>query len=68
MGGIQSWDDFEPEERDHFQDRHKKTTPETDNLGNLHDFQGSLGEPMKEIEGTRFAEVLTILIEKGIFQ
>ncbi len=68
MGRIQSWDDFEPEERDYFKDRHKKTRPETDNWGDLHGVQGNLVEAMKELEGTRFAEVLAILIEKGIFE
>jgi len=68
MGRIQSWDDFEPEERDYFANRHEKVRQETDNLGDTHDVQRNLGEGMKELEGTRFAEVLTVLIEKEIFQ
>jgi hypothetical protein len=64
MGGIQSWDDIEPEERDYFIDSHKKGIQERDLPG----FQRNLEETMKELERTRFAEVLTILIEKGRFQ
>lgn len=68
MGRIQSWDDFEPEERDCFTNRHNRARQETDYLGDVHDVQCNLDEAMRELEGTRFAKVLSILIEKEIFQ
>ncbi len=39
MGRIRSWDDFEPEERDYFNDRHKKGEQETDNFKDTYDLQ-----------------------------
>jgi hypothetical protein len=66
MGRIRSWDDFEPEERDHFNDRHKKGGQESDNFRDTYDIQLP-EEAMKELKAVRFAEVLTTLIEKEIF-
>lgn len=66
MGRIRSWDDFEPEERDYFNDRHKKGEQETDNFKDPYDIQLP-GEARKELKAVRFAEVLTVLIEKEIF-
>lgn len=68
MGRIQSWDDFEPDERDYFNDRHKNPRQESDNLGDTHDIQLNLEEAIKEVRAVRFAEILSILIEKEIFQ
>ena len=39
MGRIRSWNDFEPEERDYFNDRHKKGEQETDNFKDTYDIQ-----------------------------
>ena len=66
MRRIRSGDDFEPEERDYFNDRHKKGKQETDNVKNLYDTQLP-EEAMKEPKAVGFAEVLTVLIEKEIF-
>lgn len=68
MGRIESWDDFEPEEKDYFANRHHIPRQESDNLGDTHDVQSNLEEAIKEMNAARFAEVLTILIEKEIFQ
>ena len=66
MGRIRSWDDFEPEERDYFNDRHKKGEQESDNVEGPYDIQAPQGA-RKELEALKFAEILTILIEKEIF-
>ena len=68
MGRIQSWDDFEPEERDYFANRHNRARQETENFGDPHDVHRNLEEAMKDSKSVRFAEVLSILIEKEIFQ
>ena len=68
MGRIQSWDDFEPEERDCFANRHNRARQETDNLGDTYEVQRNLEEAIKEVRAVRFAEILSILIEKEIFQ
>jgi hypothetical protein len=68
MGRIQSWDDFEPEERDYFANRHNRAGQENDNLRDTHDVQRNLEEAIQEVRAVRFAEVLGILIEKEIFQ
>jgi len=66
--GIHSWDDFDPDERDYFANRYKKSKYEADNLGDRPAFLRNLEEAMKELERARFAQVLTILIEREIFQ
>ena len=66
--GIESWDDFEPEERDYFANRLNRPRQETEKFGDRPPFLRSLEEAMKELERTRFAQVLTILIEREIFQ
>ena len=68
MGGIESWDDFEPDERDYFANRHHGARQEADNLGDAYDVQRNLEEAIKEVRAVRFAEILSILIEKEIFQ
>ena len=68
MGRIQTWDDFEPEERDYFANRHNAAKKETENFGDRPAVLRNLEEAMKELERTRFAQILTILIEKEIFQ
>lgn len=68
MGRIQSSDDFEPEERDYFANWQNEARQKTDNLGDMQGVQHKLGERMKELEGTRFVEVLTTLIEREIFR
>ena len=68
MGRIESWDDFEPEERDYFANRHHTTREEAENYGDRPAVLRNLEEAMKELERTRFAQILTILIEKEIFQ
>lgn len=68
MGRIQSWDDFEPEEKDCFANRHNRGGQETDNLGDTHDVQRNLEEAIQEVRAVRFAEILSILIEREIFQ
>ncbi len=68
MGRIQSWDDFEPEERDCFTSRHNRARQETDDLSAVHDVQHNLDEALKEVKAVRFAEILGILIEKEIFE
>jgi hypothetical protein len=68
MGRIESWDDFEPEERDYFANRHNRARQEADNPGDAQDVQRNLDEAIKEVRAVRFAEVLGILIEKEIFQ
>jgi len=65
--GIQSWDDFEPEERDYFANRRSRARQKTENFGDLSAVLHNLEEAMKELERTRFARVLTILIEREIF-
>ena len=54
MGRIQSWDDFEPEERDYFANRHNRGRQETDNLGDTHDVQRNLEEAIKEVRAVRW--------------
>lgn len=66
--GIQSWDDFEPEERDYFPNRHHIPEQETEKFGDCPAVLRNLREAIKELERTRFAQVLTILIEREIFQ
>ena len=66
--GIQSWDDFESEERDYFANRRSRAGQEIENFGDLFAVLRNLEEAMKELERTRFARVLTILIEREIFQ
>ena len=66
--GIQSWDDFEPEERDYFANRRSRAGQETENFKDLPGFLRNLEEAMQELERTRFAQVLTILIERETFQ
>ena len=64
--GNQPWDEFEPEEKDYFGNRHhgaKNCENSLDLSAVLH----NLEEAMKELERTRFAQVLSILIEKEIF-
>ena len=68
MGRIESWDDFEPEERDYFANRHHIPRQETENFGDRPAVLRNLEEAMKELERTRFAQVLSILIEKEKFQ
>jgi hypothetical protein len=68
MGRIESWDDFEPEEKDYFANRHHKPRQETENFGDRPAVLRNLEEAMKELERTRFAQVLSILIEKENFQ
>jgi len=68
MGRIQSWDDFEPEERDYFASRHNRGRQESDNFGDTYDVQRNLEEAIKKMNAARFVEVLSILIEKEIFQ
>ncbi len=67
MGKTQSWDDFEPEERDCFINHHNRERQETDNPGDAHDVQCNLDEAIKQVRAVRFAEILSILIEKEIF-
>ena len=66
--GIQSWDDSEPEEKDDFANRHYRERRETENFGDRPAVLRNLEEAMKELERARFAQVLTILIEREIFQ
>jgi len=66
--GIHSWDDFDPDERDYFANRYKKPKYESDNLGDRPAALHNLEEAMKELERARFAQVLTILIEREIFE
>ena len=66
--GIHSWDDFDPDERDHFANRHKKPKYEAENFGDRPTVLRNLEEAMKELERTRFAQVLSSLIEREIFQ
>ena len=68
MERIESWDDFEPDERDYFNHRHKNAGQEADNLGDAQDVQHNLDEAIKEVKAVKFAELLSILIEKEIFQ
>lgn len=68
MGKIQSWDDFEPEEKDYFANRHNRTRQESDNFGDTYEVQRNLEEAIKDVRAVRFAEILSILIEKEIFQ
>ena len=68
MGRIQSWDDFEPDEKDYFNDRYKNARKEADNFGDTYEVQRNLEEAIKEVNAARFVEVLSILIEKEIFQ
>jgi hypothetical protein len=67
MGRIESWDDFEPEEKDYFANRHHGGRQEADNPGDAQDVQRNLDEAIKEVRAVKFAEVLSILIEKEIF-
>ena len=66
--GIHSWDDFDPDERDYFANRYKKPKYETENFGDRPAVLRNFEEAMKELERTRFAQILSILIEKEIFQ
>jgi len=66
--GIQSWDDLEPEERDYFANRYKKPKQETNNMEDLFVVLTNLEETMKELDRARFAQVLTILIEREKFR
>jgi len=66
--GIHSWDDFDPDERDYFANRYKKPKYESDNLRDRPAALHNLEEAMKELERARFAQVLTILIEREIFE
>ncbi len=68
MGRIQSWDDFEPEERDYFANRHNRARQESDNFGDTFEVQRNLEEAIKDVRAVKFAEILSILIEKEIFQ
>ena len=68
MGRIESWDDFEPEERDYFANRHNISEQETENFRDRPAVLRNLEEAMKELERTRFAQVLTMLIEREIFE
>jgi hypothetical protein len=68
MGRIQSWDDFEPDEKDYFNDRHKNARQESDNFGDTYEVQRNLEEVIKEVNAARFVEVLSILIEKEMFE
>jgi hypothetical protein len=65
---IKSWDDFEPEETDYFANRHNRSRQETENLEDRPAVLRNLEEAMKELERTRFVQVLTMLIEREIFQ
>ena len=66
--GINSWNDFDPDERDYFANRYKKSKYEADNLGDRIAFLRNLEEAMKELERARFVQVLSTLIEKEIFE
>ncbi len=68
MGRIESWDDFEPDERDYFANRHNRAGQETENFGDRPAVLRNLEEAMKELERNRFAQVLSILIEKERFR
>ena len=65
--GIQSWDEFEPEEKDYFANRHNRAKKSENSL-DLSAVLHNLEEAMKELERARFAQVLSILIEKEIFE
>ena len=66
--GIHSWDDFDPDERDYFGNHYKKPKYEADNLGDLSTVLRNLEQAMKKLERNRFAQILSILIEKEIFE
>jgi len=66
--GIQSWDDFEPEEKDYFANRHNRAKEENEKFGDRPALLRNLEEAKRELERTRFAQILSILIEKEIFQ
>ena len=68
MGRIESWDDFEPEEKDYFANRHHRTRQGAEKFGDRPAVLRNVEEAMKEVERTRFAQVLSILIEKEKFQ
>jgi len=68
MGRIQSWGDFEPDERDYFAKRHNRARQEIDNFGDTYEVQRNLEEAIKEVNALRFAGVIGILIENGIFK
>ena len=68
MGKIRSWDDFNQDEKDYFANHHKKPKYASENFEDLPAVLGNLEEAMKELERTRFAQVLSILIEREIFQ
>jgi len=65
--GIQSWDDFEPEEKDYFGNRHNRAK-KSENSVDLSIVLRNLEEAMKELERARFVQVLTMLIEGEIFE
>jgi len=65
--GIQSWDDFEPEEKDYLGNRHNRAK-KSENSVDLSTVLRNLEEAMKELERTRFGQILSILIEKEIFE
>ena len=65
--GIQSWDEFEPEERDYFANRRSRAK-KSENSVDLSTVLRNLEEAMQELERTRFAQILSILIEKEILQ
>jgi len=68
MGRIESWNDFEPEERDYFANRHHIPRQEGENFRDRPAVLRNLEEAMKELERTRFAQVLTMLIERERFR
>ena len=65
--GIQPWDDFEPEEKDYFGNRHN-SAKKSENSVELSTVLRNLEEAMKELERARFVQVLTMLIEGEIFE
>jgi len=65
--GIQSWDEFGPEQKDYFGNRHNRAK-KSENSVDLFTVLRNLEEAMKELERTRFAQILSILMEKEIFE